>query len=76
VTALAVMAVVVLQGLGLPPVAAIGVGLLLAVAPYADSLGLWWTATQMSLAMVLGLVSIAFAVRWITRCRHAGSTWR
>jgi hypothetical protein len=71
-SAMAVMAVVALDGLGLPPLAAGAVGLLVVVSPYADSLGLWWTATQMSLAMVLGLGAIAAGSRWINRRPHAG----
>ena len=71
-TALAVMAVVTLDGLGFPPLASVAVGLLTVVAPTADSLGLWWTASQMSLAMVLGLAAIAAGSKWINRSRHPG----
>jgi hypothetical protein len=71
-SAMAVLAVVALDGLGLPPLASGAVGLLVAVSPYADSLGLWWTATQMSLAMVLALAAIAAGSRWMKRRPHAG----
>jgi hypothetical protein len=71
-SAMAVLAVVALDGLGLPPLASGAVGLLVVVSPYADSLGLWWTATQMSLAMVLALAAIAAGSRWMNRRPHAG----
>ncbi len=71
-SAMAVMAVVALNGLGIPPLASAGVGLLMVVSSLADSLGLWWTASQMSLAMVLGLAAVAAGTRWTNRRRHAG----
>lgn len=71
-SAMVVMAVVALNELGVPPVLSAGVGLLLLVSPYADSLGLWWTASQMTLAMLLAVSSIAAGARWIHRRPHAG----
>jgi hypothetical protein len=60
-----IASVLALTELGLPAVAAAGVGLLLVVSPYADSLGLWWTASQMSLSMILGLAGVTAGARWI-----------
>ena len=57
--------VVALTELGVPALAAAGVGLLLVVSPYADSMGLWWTASQMSLSMILGLAAVTAGARWI-----------
>jgi hypothetical protein len=72
-SAMGAMAVVALDGLGVPSLAAMALGLLLVVSPYADSLGLWWTASQMSLAMVLGLAAVAAGSRWIDQQPHANT---
>ncbi len=71
-SAMAVLAVLALNGLGFPPLASAGVGLLLVVSSLADSLGLWWTASQMSLAMVLGLAAVTAGTRWMNRRSHGG----
>jgi hypothetical protein len=68
--AMAVMTVLALNGLGLPLVPSTAVGILIVVSPYADSMGLWWAASQMSLAMTFGLAAVVAAARWINRCRH------
>jgi hypothetical protein len=69
-SAMVAMAVIALNELGVAPVASVAVGLLLIVSPYASSLALWWTASQMTLATLLGLAAIAVGARWIKGCPH------
>lgn len=57
----------VLRQLGVASVPAFLAGAIVIAYPRADALGLWWTASQMGLALCLGLTGVLLGAIWIRR---------
>jgi len=70
-SALAMICVVAFSELGLSLTVSAAISLLVAVSPFADSLGLWWAACCMRVSLILGMASIAAGARWVRRGPHA-----
>lgn len=65
--ALAVLLFLALRQLGLATVPSVIAGAAVVAYPRADSIGLWWTGSQMGIALCLGLLSALLGAMWVRR---------